>query len=169
MSKFFPSTAEAYKSLRLLTSVKAMWTWNASYHKLFDKEILVIKEDACIKFYNEMKPLYVETDASREGLGSALLKAREGTCCPRDETPDNNILGLMAFMSRSLSTAERRYSNVEREVLAILHGLKKLQHYCFSMEVSIITDQKSLVAIFKKRYGHIITYITGHATQDPLI
>ena len=31
-----------------------------------------------------------------------------------------------------------------------MHGLEKFHHYCFVREVSIITDHKPLVAIFKK-------------------
>ena len=38
--------------------------WNASYQALFDKAKLIIKEDACMKLHNEMKLLYLETDAS---------------------------------------------------------------------------------------------------------
>ena len=37
-------------------------------------------------FSDEMKPLYVKTDASRVGLGAALLQTREGTSYLRDET-----------------------------------------------------------------------------------
>ena len=35
---------------------------------MFYKTKSIIKEDACMKFYDEMKPLYIETDASRVGL-----------------------------------------------------------------------------------------------------
>ena len=31
-----------------------------------------------------------------------------------------------------------------------MHGLEKFHHYCFTREVSIITDHKLLVSIFKK-------------------
>ena len=31
-----------------------------------------------------------------------------------------------------------------------MHGLERFHHYCFAREVSIITDHKPLVAIFKK-------------------
>ena len=34
--------------------------------------------------------------------------------------------------------------------MGILHGLKKCHHYCFAREVSIITDHKPLIVIFKK-------------------
>ena len=64
--------------------------------------------------------------------------------------PDNTILHPTAFASKTLTGAEHRYSNVEREALGILHGIKKFHHYCFASEVYIITNHKLLVAIFKK-------------------
>ena len=56
-----------------------------------------------MKFYDDTKPLYLETDASRVGLGVALLQMHEGTT----------------------------YSNIEREALGILHGLKKISSLLF--------------------------------------
>ena len=63
--------------------------------------------------------------------------------------PDNTILHPIAFASKSLTGAEHRYSNIERQTLGTLHGLKKFHHYCFPREVHIITEHKPL-AIFKK-------------------
>ena len=52
------------------------------HKKIFDKAKSIIKEDACIKFYDETKPLYIETNAS--GHGGALLQTRSVTSCSRD-------------------------------------------------------------------------------------
>ena len=57
LGKFSPSTADICESLRKLTSAKTGWTWNATYQEIFDKARSIIKEDACMKFYNETKPL----------------------------------------------------------------------------------------------------------------
>ena len=95
-----------------------------------------------MKFYDKTKPLYKEINASGVGLGAALLQTRNGTSCPRDEAPDNSILRPTALVSKSLSSLEKRYSNIEREALDILYRLKKVHHYCFPREVSIITDHK---------------------------
>ena len=103
-----------------------------------------------MKSYDETKPLCIETDASGGGLGAAHLQKRSHTNCHRDEAPDNSILRAIAFASRSLTGAEMRYSNIEREALAILYSLEKFHHYCFGREVSIITDNKPPIAIFKK-------------------
>ena len=64
--------------------------------------------------------------------------------------PENTILNPIAFASKSLTGTEHRYSNIEREALGILHGLKKFHHYCFPRKVHIITVHKPLVTIFKK-------------------
>ena len=37
------------------------------------------------------------------------------TSCPRDKAPDNSKLRPITFVSKSLSSAERRYSNIDRE------------------------------------------------------
>ena len=72
------------------------------------------------EFYDETNPLYIETDASGVGHRAALLQTRSSTNCSRDETPDNGIPRPPAFTSNSLSHAEKRYSNIEAEALAIL-------------------------------------------------
>ena len=91
-----------------------------------------------MKFYDDTKPLFLETDASGVGLGAALLQTWEGTTCQNDTVPDNTILHPIAFASKSLMGTECRYSNIEREALGILHGLKKFHHYCFAREVYVI-------------------------------
>ena len=63
---------------------------------------------------------------------------------------DNSILRPIAFISKRLLAVEREYRNMAKDMLAMLHGLEKFHHYCFGREVSIITDHKALVAIFKK-------------------
>ena len=131
-------------------SSRTVWMWNESYQAMYDKTKSLIKADMCMKFYDETKPLYLETDASGIELGTALLQPRDGTTCPKDNAPDKTILRPIAFASKSLTSAECRYSNIERVVLGILHGLEKFQHYHFAREVSIITDHKALVAIFMK-------------------
>ena len=39
---------------------------------MFDKAKAFIKEHAYMKFYDETKPLYIETDVSRVGLRASL-------------------------------------------------------------------------------------------------
>ena len=103
-----------------------------------------------MKFYNDTEPLYLETDASGVGLGAALLQLHDNTTCQKDRASDNAVLHPVTFAGKSLTGADQRYSNIEREVLGLLHALEKFQHYCFSREVLVITDHKPLVYMFKK-------------------
>ena len=74
LGKFSPGKADLCEPLCKLTSSKVIWTWNASYQSLFDKAKLLIKSDMCMKFYDDTKLLYIETDASAIGLGASLLQ-----------------------------------------------------------------------------------------------
>ena len=49
-----------------------------------------------------------------------------------------------------LHSQVKQYSNIEKELLDRLHGPEKLHCYYFISEVSMITDHKQLVAVFKK-------------------
>ena len=66
-----------------------------------------------MKFYNNTKPFYLETDASGIHLGAALLQMHKGTACKKDVAPDDTTLCPIAFASKSLTGAEYRYSNIE--------------------------------------------------------
>ena len=91
LSKFSPSTATVCEPLEKLTSNKAVWTWNTSYQDIYDKTKSLIKANACMKFYDDTKPLYLETEIGI-GLDAALLQTRDGTSCPKESAPDNTIL-----------------------------------------------------------------------------
>ena len=90
-------------------------------------------------------------DASGVGLGDALLQTRSGTSCPRDKASDNSILSPITFVS----TVK----------LGTLYGLEKLHHYCFLREEGMITDNKQLVAVFKK-CSNTFTETTMNFTQN---
>ena len=51
LNKFSPGALEVCEPLRKLMT----WTWNASYQQLFDKAKLLIKEEMCMKFYDDTK------------------------------------------------------------------------------------------------------------------
>ena len=108
LGKFFPSTADTSKPLRKLTSDKKEWTWNATYLKMFNEAKAIIKEEACMKFYDETNPLYIKRDASGVGLGATLLQTRNNTSCAKDEAPDNSILRHIPFASKSLDCNRKK-------------------------------------------------------------
>ena len=71
--KFSPVSNEARKPLSKPTLVKAEWSWNRMYQDLSDRAKKLITKDSCMKFYNALKPIYTETDASGVSIGAGSL------------------------------------------------------------------------------------------------
>ena len=70
--------------------------------------------------FDPSKPLIVAYDASQYDLGAVLShKMDKG-----EERP-------VTFASRTLNPAEKKYSQLEKEGLAIIFAVKKCHHYIY--------------------------------------
>ena len=77
-----------------------------------------LQDDLLLVHYDESKPLILACDASQYGLGAVLSHTmNDGT-----ERP-------VAYAFRTLTAAEKRYSQLEKEGLAIIFGTKKFHNY----------------------------------------
>ena len=76
--------------------------------------------------FNKRFELY--TDASGTGLGAVLEQNGH----------------VIAYYSRTLRGAERNYSTIEQECLAIVESLKRFRHYLIGRQFAIFTDLKPL-------------------------
>eukprot|EP00731_Ephydatia_muelleri_P001678 Em0001g1678a len=93
---------------------------------------LLVKDKEC------RKELILSCDASPYGVGAVLShKTEDG------EKP-------VAYASRSLATAERNYSQLDKEGLAIIFGVKKFHNYLYGRQFSIVTDHKPLIHLFSE-------------------
>ena len=54
------------------------------------------------------------------------------------------------YVSRALTEMEQRYSNIERELLAIVFALKRLNHYTCGRTITFQSDHQLLQSIWKK-------------------
>lgn len=81
----------------------------------------------------------ITTDASNEALGAVLSQIIQGEDRP------------VAFASRTLKDAEKNYSTTEKELLAIVWGVKHFRPYLLSKEFIVYTDHKPLQGVLKSQ------------------
>ena len=65
------------------------------------------------------------------------------------------------FASRALTRAEPKYSQIEREGLGIIFGVKRFYPSLFGSKFTLVTDNKPLAAIISPR-----KYISADASID---
>ena len=54
------------------------------------------------------------------------------------------------YVSRALTETEQRYSNIERELLAIVVALERLNHYTFGKTITVQSNHQPLQSVWKK-------------------
>ncbi len=73
-------------------------------------------------------------DASKSGLGAAVIQ--EGH--------------PIAYASKSMTKSQTNYAQIEKELLAILFACEKFHDYIYGKRVSVETDHRPLITIYKK-------------------
>ncbi|XP_060582493.1 uncharacterized protein K02A2.6-like [Ruditapes philippinarum] len=87
-----------------------------------------------LAYYDPKKPVTLQVDSSARGLGCT---------CLQDGKP-------IAFASKNLTPTERGYAQIEKETLAILHGLRRFKQYCYARHNKVESDSKPVVSVMKK-------------------
>lgn len=90
--------------------------------------------DVVLQIPDFSKPFILTTDASDTAIGSVL-----------EQLDANNQRRPVAFASRSLNNAERNYSTIEKELLAIVWSVKHFRPYLYGRKFKIRTDHQPLV------------------------
>ena len=136
-SKFLPNLATTLQPLYQLLAKGKRWEWTRRQEEAFKTAKQALQSDAVLVHYDSSKPLVLACDASEYGVGAVL-----------SHILDNGQEKPVAFASRTLNPAERRYSQLEREGLAIIFGVKKFHYYLYGCTFTIESDHQPLSHIF---------------------
>ena len=149
LSQFIPELSRLRKPLQALIKKDSEFIWTVKHNRSFAEVKLAVSKDCLIQFYDPQKPLYVECDASKQGIGCVLLKPDENIPSTlQDGIPTN--LRPVAYASKSLSEAEQNYANIECELLGAVFAIETFKHFTYSRLTNIITDHKPLTSLFTK-------------------
>ena len=138
-SRFIHNLATITRPLRDLTKKSIPWKWESKHEEAFNKLKQSIMSDQIMAYYDPKKETELLVDASPVGLGAILAQV------------DAKGQTIVAYASRSLTPTEQRYSQTEREALAITWACLHFHLYVFGSRFTVLTDHKPLVPIFSKR------------------
>ena len=131
--RFIPRYAHRAAPLTCLLKQSAVWAWGAEEQDAFADLQRALTEAPVLVPPDHSKDWLLYTDASDVALGAVVLQET-------DEGPR-----AVAYLSKTLSPAERNYTTRERECLAIVTALKKWHYYFLGgREVRVYTDHNSL-------------------------
>lgn len=100
----------------------------------------MICSDKVLCHYDAKLPLKLAADASPYGIGSVLSHM----------FPDGSERPI-AFASRTLNQAEKSYSQIDKEALALYWGVRKFNSYLYGHKFTLVTDHKPLLSIFNPK------------------
>ena len=148
----WPKRAHILSPLTELCSTRTKFKWTDAHEASFQQMKKLVAEDVLLRFPD----LY--TDASKYQLGATVKQQNKS----------------IAYFSKKLNPAQRRYSTIEQEMLAIVTVLKEYKNFLYGGEIIIHTDNKNLLSdtssndrVFRwkqkiEEFGPLLNYIKGH-------
>ena len=85
-------------------------------------------------YFEPQAPIVIKCDASGVSVGGVLLQHGHP----------------VTFINQALTETQKHYSNIERELLAVVIVIKHLHHYVFGCHFLVHTDHAPLVNLFNK-------------------
>ena len=132
--KFIPNMSTVVHPLYDLLKKSTKWTEDEEQAFKLAKELLT--SNSVLIHFDPGKEVLLSCDASAYGIGAVLShRLPDGT-----ERP-------IGFSSRTLSAAEQKYSQIEKETLACVFGVKRFHSYLFGHRFTLITDHKPLLTL----------------------
>ena len=154
LKKFSPVLSELSEPLSRLCKSGAKWAWESEQQNTFESIKQVITSLPVLSCFDKTKKHTIQCDASKKGLGAVLLQ---------ESKP-------VMYVSRALTETEQRYSNIERELLAIAFALKRLNHDTFGRTITVQSDhQPQQCTNSKVKESNIDIIPIHHTTQSVLV
>ncbi|KAI5707774.1 hypothetical protein M8J77_009608 [Diaphorina citri] len=134
LSRYLPNLSSHAEPLREIARPNNEFIWTGKHDEAFNKLRKMIAETSLLKYFDVNSQIYIQTDASSFALGCALIQ--------------NGF--PIAYASKTLSSTQRNYAQIEKEMLAIVFACKKFDQYICGNNVIVETDHSPLVSVFQK-------------------
>ena len=129
LSRFSEALSTKSESLRTLQKKDTVFICEQNEQKAFDEIKALVSTALLLKYFDPAETVEVQADAS--------------SCLMQDGQP-------IQYASRANTETEKRYSQIEKEMLSIVYSLRRFHIYTYSRKVTVYNDHKRLAAILKK-------------------
>ena len=136
LSQYSPHLSQRTACLRELCKEDREWIWFPEHEEAFTeiKKMITEVPGPVLQYYDPPKPARVQVDASQSGLKALVMQNGR----------------LIAYASKSLTTTQQAYAQIEKEALALVFGCEKFHHYLYGLNFVAETDNKPLEIIMMK-------------------
>ena len=118
--KFLPDLETTLSPLYALLQKQKKWSWDTNEEKAFQAVKKLLQSSRVLVHFDPSLPLILLCDASPYGLGVVLSH--------RMPTGEEKPVG---FTSCTLTATKLKYSQWDKEALAIVFGVKKYHSYLY--------------------------------------
>jgi transposase InsO family protein len=136
-AQFIPKFAEITAPLRELTHNDTPWKWGKEEEQAFKMLKDSLSADSVLGYYEVGLETKLMVDAGPKGLGLVLFQKKPNGWQP------------IACHSKSLTAVEQRYSQLEKEALAVRWGCERCYKYLIGSTFTVLTDHQPLIPLFK--------------------
>ena len=140
--KFLPNLSSVLAPLYWLLRKDYRWRWSAVETAAFKSSKELLTSSKLLVHYDPNLDLVLACDASAYGVGAMLAH----------RFPDTTKRPI-GYVSCSLSPSEQNYSQLEKEGLSCVFGVKKFHSYLFGRSFELVTDHKPLLALLSEHRG----------------
>ena len=141
-SKFIPNLATILHPLNQLLRKDVHWEWTQECANAFQQAKDSLVSSQVLAHYDPKLLIRLAADASAYGIGAIISHVY----------PDGSERPV-AFVSRTLTSTERNYAQLEKEALALIYGVKHFHQYLYGRMFTLVTDHKPLTTILNPRKG----------------
>ena len=145
-SRFLPNLSHQLAPLYKLLKRTIRWHWKTKQAEAFQLAKTALQADSLLVHYDPKKQIVVACDASPLGLGAVLSHIM----------PDGQERPI-AYASRTLTAAERGYSQIEKEGLAVVFAVTKFHNYLYGRSFIIQSDHQPLSHLFNQQKAISVT------------
>ena len=138
LAKFIPTLSTHTVHLRKLLRNDSVWNFENIHRQEIDILKNLLTKPPVLKFFDSKLPVKISCDASLKGPGAVLEQKHNDSWYP------------VGYAGRSLTSAERNYCQLEKEILSIVFACYKFHNFIYGKRFYVFNEHLPLQSIFKR-------------------